>query len=153
MNKLLLFCAGAVLLLAGCVSRGPEHYEELDENERTALLHTARALALRGDAVPAHLRNAFVKLSPHERIVYNGDKRGKASFRWEIYEKRRTGGKLTQQDVNPYWVMVYAIGDLRDPSWKLSHANQPGINTEKSNYRTRQPYDNRRPVRHVQYKN
>ena len=153
MNKILLICTGAVLLLAGCVSRGPEHYEELSEKERSALQHTARALALRSDVVPQHLRNAFMKLAPHERITYDGNKHGKAYFRWEIYEKRNHNNKLTQKDINPYWVMVYAIGDLRDPSWKLSHANQPGINTEKSNYRTRQPYDNRRPVRHVQYKN
>ena len=152
MGKFLLIGIGAVMLLAGCVSRGPEHYEELSEKERSALLHTARALALRGDAVPGHLRNAFVKLAPHERIVYDGDKHGKASFRWEIYEKRN-GGKLTQQDINPYWVMIYAVGDLRDPSWKLSHANQGGINQGNNNQLRQYPGSRNRQVRQVRYKN
>ena len=153
MNKILLICTGAVLLLAGCVSRGPEHYEELSEKERSALQHTARALALRSDVVPQHLRNAFMKLAPHERITYDGNKHGKASFRWEIYEKRNHNNKLTQKDINPYWVMVYAIGDLRDPSWKLSHANQ-GMIKPQTPGNLMVPGNNRsRQVRQVRYKN
>lgn len=153
MNKFLLICTGAVMLLAGCVSRSPEHYEELSEKERSALLHTARALALRGDAVPPHLKSAFVKLAPHERIIYNGDKHGKAAFRWEIYEKRSSSNKITQKDVNPYWVMIYAIGDLRDPAWKLTHANQGDIK-KNSQFNPAQSNSFRgRQFRHVRYKN
>ena len=126
MKKIFSFLTAITLaaVVNGCVSSSPEYYEELTEKEHAALQHTARALALRSNAVPGHLQNAFMKLAPLERIIYDGDKRGKASFRWEIYEKRRTGVRLTQKDINPYWVIVYAIGDLRDPSWKLSHANQ-----------------------------
>ena len=152
-NKIFMLAAGGLMLLAGCVANGPEHYEELTEKERTALQHTARALALRGNVVPLHLQNAFAKLAPYERIVYDGDKHGKATFRWEIYEKRRSGGRLTQRDVNPYWIMVYAIGDLRDPSWKLSHA-KPGNSSENTSDRPRRLTSPRsRPVRQVRYNN
>ena len=75
------------------------------------------ALALRSNAVPGHLREAFLKLTPYERIVYDGNKHGKAAYRWEIYENRNPGKRIAQRDINPYWVMVYAIGDLRDPAW------------------------------------
>lgn len=153
MNKIFSFLAVIILaaVLDGCVSSSPEYYEELTEKERTALLHSARALALRGNVVPNHLRSAFIKLAPLERIVYDGDKHGKASFRWEIYEKRRPGARLTQKDVNPYWVMVYAVGDLQDPSWKLTHANQEGSAPPQYN-RSFLPSRHGTPVRQVRYK-
>ena len=151
--KKIFYLAAALVLLTGCVAKGPEHYEELSEKERAALLHTARALALRSNAVPAHLQSAFVKLAPYERIVYDGNKHGKASFRWEIYEKRRTGRRLTQKDVNPYWVMVYATGDLQDPAWKLSHANQSDLNESAPNRPQRLAPGRSRPVRQVRYNN
>ena len=151
--KKIFYLAALLMLFAGCATKGPEHYEELTEKERTALLHSARALALRGNAVPLHLQNAFAKLAPYERIVYDGNKHGKASFRWEIYEKRRTGGRLTQKDVNPYWIMVYAIGDLQDPSWKLSHANQGELTESAPQQPRRRAPGRSRPVRQVRYNN
>ena len=151
--KKIFYLAAVLVLFAGCVAKSPEHYEELSEKERTALQHTARALALRGNAVPLHLQSAFAKLAPYERIVYDGDKHGKATFRWEIYEKRRSGSRLTQKDVNPYWVMVYAIGDLQDPSWKLSHANQGDIAESVPQYQRRTAPGRSRPVRQVRYNN
>ena len=141
------------VLLSGCASTSSEYYEELNEKERAALLQTARALALRGDVVPAHLRNAFAKLAPHERIVYDGDKHGKASFRWEIYERRQQSNRLTQKDINPYWVMIYAIGDLRDPSWKVTYANQGTLQKENQIAPRRQTPVRSRPVKKVRYKN
>ena len=154
MNKIFSFLAMIMLaaVVSGCASSSPEYYEELTEKERSALLHSARALALRANAVPGHLRNAFVKLAPHERIVYDGDKHGKASFRWEIYEKRRAGARLTQEDVNPYWVMVYAVGDLRDPAWKLTHANQGELESRQQAPGF-SPFRNSRQVRQVRYRN
>lgn len=147
------------IILNGCAATSPEHYEELTEKECTALRHAARALALRGNAVPEHLRNAFIKLAPLERIVYDGNKHGKASYRWEIYEKRSQNKRLQQKDVNPYWVMVYAIGDLRDPSWKLSHTNQNSMNNmnnmnnnQQSPARRQYPQRSRQ-VRQVRYNN
>ncbi len=126
MKKMVFYLLTAVLgvFLSGCAGSSPEYYEELSETERAALQHAARALALRGSAVPGHLREAFLKLTPYERIVYDGNKHGKAFYRWEIYENRNPGKRIAQRDINPYWVMVYAIGDLRDPAWKLNHANQ-----------------------------
>ena len=121
--KKYLFLLAVGLLLSGCATR-PEYFEELTAAEQTQLVNSARTLALQGKAVPDHLRGVFAEVVPYQRIIYEGNKRGRATFRWEIYEKRRTGGRLTQKDINPYWVIVYAIGDLRDPSWKLSHANQ-----------------------------
>ena len=153
-NSFILFYFSVLgIILSGCAATSPEYYEELNEKERAALLHTARALALRGDAVPTHLRNAFVKLAPHERIVYDGNKRGKAAFRWEIYERKTQNSRLTQRDVNPYWVMVYAIGDLRDPAWKLSHANQDGVvNNDQQTPPQRQTPQRSHKIQQVRYK-
>ena len=151
-----LFLTLLSLILSGCASSSPEYYEELSETERISLQHAARALALRGNAVPGHLRNAFVKLSPYERIVYDGDKRGKATYRWEIYENRASGKNIRQEDINPYWVMVYAIGDLRDPSWKLNHANEDRSvdNAPVVSPGGTMPFDGSRPrqIRKVRYK-
>ena len=154
MKKIFGFvCIGVLgILLNGCASSSPEYFEELNEKEHAALLHTARALALRSNAVPAHLHNAFIKLAPHERIVYDGSKHGKASFRWEIYEKRNQNNRLTQKDVNPYWVMAYAIGDLRDPAWKLTHANQDSAGSEAVTPARQMPARGRH-IRQVRYKN
>lgn len=158
MNKIFSFSVAAIMVacLSGCVSSSPEYYEELSESERSSLQHAARALALRGNAVPNHLRNAFVKLSPYERIVYDGDKRGKATYRWEIYENRTPGKNIGQQDINPYWVMVYAIGDLRDPSWKLNHANEDRSMNNAPAIRPggAMPFEGNRPrqIRKVRYK-
>ena len=134
MKKIFSFLTAITLaaVVSGCASSSPEYYEELTEKERLGLQHTARALALRSNAVPEHLKSAFMKLTPLERITYNGNKHGKAAFRWEIYEKRRANARLTQKDVNPYWVIIYATGDLLDPAWKLSHANQGDLTNDSS---------------------
>lgn len=121
--KWLWLLAAAVLLTAGGCATRAEYYEELTEEEHKELLNNARSLALRGKAVPPHLHGVFKEIAPHERIVYTGNKRGKASFRWEIYENV-SGKRITQEDINPYWIMVYATGNLRDPKWKLTFANK-----------------------------
>ena len=152
MNKIFSFLAMIMLaaVVSGCASSSPEYYEELTEKERLGLQHTARALALRSNAVPEHLKSAFMKLTPLERITYNGNKHGKATFRWEIYEKRRANARLTQKDVNPYWVIIYATGDLLDPAWKLSHANQGSLQTAPQ----QQPERKQNwQVNHVRYRN
>ena len=117
MKKIFSFLTAITLaaVVSGCVSSSPEYYEELTEKERLGLQHTARALALRSNAVPEHLKSAFMKLTPLERITYNGNKHGKATFRWEIYEKRRANARLTQKDVNPYWVIIYEPDKSRRP--------------------------------------
>lgn len=126
MKKLCLLLTVLLLnfLPSGCTSSRPEYFEELTEVERANLLRNARIIALQGKAMPEHLRGVFVELAPYERIVYDGNKRGKATFRWEIYENTGNRRRITQKDVNPYWIMVYAFGDLRDPEWKLSHAQE-----------------------------
>lgn len=152
MKKIFSFLTAITLaaVVSGCASSSPEYYEELTEKERLGLQHTARALALRSNAVPEHLKSAFMKLTPLERITYNGNKHGKATFRWEIYEKRRANARLTQKDVNPYWVIIYATGDLLDPAWKLSHANQGSLQTAPQ----QQPERKQNwQVNHVRYRN
>ena len=128
MKKWCWFLSGVMglLLLTGCVSTSPEYFDELTPAEQAELLNSARVLALQGKAVPAHLQGVFLELTPHQRIVYDGNKHGKASFRWEIYDspRRKGNSRITEKDVNPYWVMVYAIGDLTDPQWKLTHARE-----------------------------
>ena len=119
-----LLPAVMAVLSSGCMATAPEYYEELTDKERTVLINNARILALKGNAVPAHLQNVFMELAPYTRIVYEGNKRGRASFRWEIYESSGNSRRITQKDINPYWVMVYATGNLRDPDWKLSHARE-----------------------------
>lgn len=139
-------------LSSGCMATAPEYYEELTDKERAALINSARVLALKGNAVPAHLQNVFMELAPYERIVYEGNKRGRASFRWEIYESSGNNRRITQKDINPYWVMVYATGNLRDPEWKLSHAREnPGLPDPPAAGRSAAPQGNR-SVRKVQYK-
>ena len=128
MKKIGFFvCAlAAVLALSGCAT-APEYYEELTEAEQKQLLHSARVLALKSNAVPEHMKGIFPELNPYQRISYTGNKEGKAVFRWEIYENPANERRLTQKDINPYWVMVYATGDLTDPEWKLTHAQEiPG---------------------------
>ena len=120
---LMLFSAVFMLTLTGCYST-PEYFDELSREELNVLRNAARALALQGNAVPEHMKAVFVEMQPSERVFYDGDKRGKASFRWEIYDVAENDQVLTQKDINPYWVMVYATGDLRDPQWKLTHAHE-----------------------------
>ncbi len=118
---LMLFAAANILLAGGCVS-SPEYYEELTEKEQKQLLLSARTLALQGKAVPERYQALFMELPPYQRIVYDGNKHGKATFRWEMYGNKTKRSTITQQDINPYWVMVYATGDLTDPKWQLTHA-------------------------------
>lgn len=120
----LLWVLCAALLLSGCAVGQPEYFDELTEEERLTLIRNAKVVALQRNAVPAHLQGVFSELSPSERIVYTGNKEGKATFRWEIYESPANANRLTQKDINPYWVTVYAIGDLLDPDWKLRHARE-----------------------------
>ena len=126
---LMLLAAAAMLSLAGCYST-PEYFDELSHEELNVLRNAARMLAIKGNAVPEHVQMVFVEMQPYERIVYDGDKHGKATFRWEIYDVPENMQQLTQKDVNPYWVMVYATGDLRDPQWKLTHAHETPIAPE-----------------------
>lgn len=160
MKKLYLMLLAAVVLpvMNGCVSSSPEYFEELTTAEQTQLLNSAKVLALQGKAVPEHLQGVFMELVPYQRIVYDGNKHGKATFRWEIYDSLQgKGKKVTQKDVNPYWVMVYAIGDLTgDPDWKLSHAHEdenlqtaPQPPRRQNQPQRRQP-DRRQNQRHVQ---
>ena len=137
-----------LMTLTGCVTP-PEYYEELTEAEQKQLLHSARVLALQGKAVPDHLRAVFAELKPYQRIVYYGNKKVKASFRWEIYENYSENNRVTQKDINPYWVMVYATGDLTDPKWQLTHAHEtPGLQTQSD----RPPVRPQRPKQKVRYK-
>ena len=143
MQKIFLFLLGIASLIfaGGCVS-SPEYYTELTDAEQKQLLYSARALALQGNAIPERMLLVFKEVEPFQRIVYNGNKRGKATFRWELYDTPENVRKLTQKDVNPYWVMVYAIGDLTDPQWQLTHANEdpslPTVNARPNNRRQQQ---------------
>ncbi|MBE6368755.1 MAG: hypothetical protein E7056_01170 [Lentisphaerae bacterium] len=161
--KKYLFLLAVGLLLSGCATR-PEYFEELTAAEQTQLVNSARTLALQGKAVPDHLRGVFAEVVPYQRIVYEGNKRGRATFRWEIYESPADSSRLTQKDINPYWVMVYATGDLTDPDWKLAHANEnpnlPGPEEIRRMQRQKQMQHqsaapdagSSRPVRQVRYK-
>ena len=125
MKKLLTISTALLVLLLfnGCISNSPEHYEELTADEHAALVNSAKVLILQSKLVPAHLQQSFIRVAPEERIIYNGDKRGKASLRWEIYENRpRAGQKITQKDINPYWITAQATGNLLDPQWQVSQA-------------------------------
>ena len=113
---------GLTAVLTGCRSGGPENYRELSDEERVKLERSARILVMQSKAVPEHLRSIFAEIPGHERIVYTGDRTGRAEYRWEIYDSP-AGPRITQKDVNPFWVRVYAEGDLRDPSWKMTHSS------------------------------
>ena len=124
--------AAVLAALAGCRSTGPENYRELSEEERVKLEYSARLLVMQSKVVPAHLRSVFAEIPGHERIVYTGDRAGRAEYRWEIYDSP-AGSKVTQKDVNPFWVRVYAEGDLTAPKWKMTHSQDwtaPGKSTE-----------------------
>ena len=147
------FCLFVVLFAAGCTAVSPEYFEELSGEERAALLRSAKIMALQSKtAVPAHLRTVFAELAPYERIVYDGNKHGKASFRWEIYENPANSERLTQKDINPYWIMVYAMGDLLDPRWKLSHANEDLQPVAAAGQQPGNQPNRSRKVRQVRYK-
>ena len=111
----------ALALLAGCRSGGSENYRELSDAERIDLELSARKLVMQARVVPEHLRGVFAEIPGHERIVYTGDKAGRAEYRWEIYDSP-AGNRITQKDVNPFWVRVYAEGDLTSPKWKMTHS-------------------------------
>jgi len=147
---LLAVCA-AMLPGMGCISGPAEYYEELTVDEQRELLNDARGLAMRSKAVPAHLQTVFKELTPYTRIVYSGNKRGKATFRWEIYENV-SGKRITQQDINPYWIMVYATGNLRDPQWKLSFANKDITAEGAERERAAEREQRRRRNHQVRYK-
>lgn len=110
------------VLLNGCISSQSEYFEELTPTEEKTLLLGARKLALRGKAVPEHMLSLFMEKEPARRIVYEGSKSGKATFRWELYDMPKNPSRITQKDINPHWIVVYAIGDFRDPEWKLAFA-------------------------------
>ena len=142
---LFLFSAASLIIAGGCVS-SPEYYTELTEAEQKQLLYSARVLALQGNAVPERMLLVFKEVEPFQRIIYNGNKRGKATFRWELYDVPENVRKLTQKDVNPYWIMVYATGDLTDPKWQLTHANEdpslPTVNAKSNNRRQQNSVQN-----------
>lgn len=117
------------IFFCGCATN-PEYYEELTEQESKVLVESARQLALSSNRIPAHLQGVFMELAPYQRILYNGSKRGKATFRWEIYENRVNEKQITQRDINPFWINVYATGDLRDPEWKL-FCSQENLNPQQ----------------------
>ena len=119
--KFSVLLLSAAALLTGCAT-APEYYEELSEAESAALLKQARKLALSSNRIPGHLQAVFMELPPYVRVLYDGSKHGKATFRWEMYGNKTKRSTITQQDINPYWVMVYATGDLTDPKWQLTHA-------------------------------
>lgn len=151
-----LLTFASVLLLAGCASPRSEYFDELTEDERQTLIRNAKVVALQRKAVPEHLQGVFSELAPSERIVYTGNKEGKATFRWEIYESPANANRLTQKDINPYWVTVYAIGDLRDPDWKLRHAREDQTLSDqplpqRQKVRPVNP-NGSRPVNEVRYK-
>ena len=118
----------AVLLLSvlftGCLATRSEYIEELTPTEEANLELGARKLALQGKAVPNHMLSLFMETKPSRRIVYDSNKTGKATFRWELYDMPKNPRRITQKDINPHWVMVSATGDLRDPEWKLSFARE-----------------------------
>lgn len=113
--------AATLAVLTGCRSTGPENYRELTEEERVKLEYSARLLVMQSRVVPEHLRAVFAEIPGHERIVYTGDRKGRAEYRWEIYDSP-AGNMVTQKDVNPFWVRVYAEGDLTEPKWKMTHS-------------------------------
>lgn len=132
--KTMLILSGAViamiLMLSGCISSSAEYYEELTPSEEQSLVLGARKLALQGKAVPPHMMALFMDKAPSRRIVYDGDKYGKATFRWELYDTPKNPRRITQKDINPHWIMVIATGDLRDPEWKLTFAREnPDLQT------------------------
>ena len=142
-------------LLNGCASTQSEYFDELTAIEETNLELGARKLALQGKAVPDHLLSLFMETKPSRRIIYDGDKSGKATFRWELYDMPKNPNRITQKDINPHWVMVYAIGDLHDPEWKLSFAREtaalripkPNQNQNFQMPRQQMPRQRRRPAR------
>lgn len=129
MKKFLgLLMAGLLALaggLCGCRSGDAAYYRELSDPQRAELEKSAKLLVLQSKAVPEHLRAVFEELPGHERIVYTGDCRGRAEYRWEIYESSG-GARISQKDVNPFWIRVYAEGDLLHPEWKMA-CSGPGV--------------------------
>ena len=154
MKKLSILPAFLLLtvLFTGCMAAKSEYFEELTPAEEKALLLGARKLALQGKAVPEHMMNLFMEKEPARRIVYEGSKSGKATFRWELYDMPKNPSRITQKDINPHWIVVYAIGDFRDPEWKLAFA-QTGKTLEMVSpaqlapERSRQLEQPQRPVR------
>lgn len=112
------------VLFTGCLATRNEYIDELTPAEEANLELGARKLALQGKAVPNHMLSLFMESKPSRRIVYDGNKSGKATFRWELYDMPKNPRRITQKDINPHWVMVSATGDLRDPDWKLSFARE-----------------------------
>ncbi len=112
------------VLFTGCLATRSEYIDELTPAEEANLELGARKLALQGKAVPNHMLSLFMESKPSRRIVYDGNKSGKATFRWELYDMPKNPRRITQKDINPHWVMVSATGDLRDPDWKLSFARE-----------------------------
>ena len=112
------------VLFTGCLATRSEYIDELTPTEEANLELGARTLALQGKAVPNHMLSLFMESKPSRRIVYDGNKSGKATFRWELYDMPKNPRRITQKDINPHWVMVSATGDLRDPDWKLSFARE-----------------------------
>ena len=140
------------VLLNGCISSQSEYFEELTPTEEKTLLLGARKLALQGKAVPEHMLSLFMEKEPARRIVYEGNKSGKATFRWELYDMPKNPKRITQKDINPHWIVVYAIGDFRDPEWKLAFAQtgktlQMASPDQLAPERPRSPEPSRRPVR------
>ena len=112
------------VLFTGCLATRSEYIDELTPAEEANLELGARKLALQGKAVPNHMLSLFMESKPSRRIVYDGNKSGKETFRWELYDMPKNPRRITQKDINPHWVMVSATGDLRDPDWKLSFARE-----------------------------
>ena len=112
------------VLFTGCLATRSEYIDELTPAEEANLELGARKLALQGKAVPNHMLSLFMESKPSRRIVYDGNKSGKATFRWELYDMPKNPRRITQKDINPHWVMVSATGNLRDPDWKLSFARE-----------------------------
>ena len=142
----------AILLLTvsftGCLATRSEYIDELTPTEEAALELGARKLALQGQAVPNHLLSLFMESKPSRRIVYDSNKSGKATFRWELYDMPKNPNRITQKDINPHWVMVSATGDLRDPEWKLSFAREnPALQTTPAAPAAPQQNNNRAPQR------
>ena len=144
----------ALALMAGCRSGGAENYRELSDAERIELELSARNLVIQSKVVPEHLRSVFAEIPGHERIVYSGDKAGRAEYRWEIYDSP-AGSKMTQKDVNPFWVRVFAEGDLTRPKWKLTHSRDwtpPGAGSSGGQPRRERRMPGARPGDTVRYR-
>ncbi len=109
-------------VLCGCRSGTSEYYRELSDEQRAELEKSAKLLVLQSQAVPERLRGVFEEIPGNERIIYTGDCRGRAEYRWEIYENSETT-RIRQKDVNPFWIRVYAEGDLLNPQWKMAHSD------------------------------